>query len=254
MKRFLTLLITAILLVASLTSCVCSNIGVSLNKDGTGSVTTSVGIEKNAYNQIKALGGSDPFEGKTLVEQTVDGKAYMMVSETKECSSYDEIKETLLALTYNSDKLNEFVPEDEEAEPESGYTLYQPVKEEKSDAIFSSVDIDKASGILYSVYTFHAVLNPLPKPDIDPETAAEMNINLDDYYKVVVSVTMPEKITQSTDGTVDGKEVTFKISNKDEAAEIGAISEVNHYFVVIAAIVLLLVILAVVVIIVKRKK
>lgn len=254
MKRFITLLITAVLLVAGLTSCVCSNIGVTLNKNGTGSIATAVGIEKSAVDQIKALGGEDPFEGKTTTEQIIDGKTYVTVSETKEYGSYGEIKEALLAMKYETDKLDALAKKDEEAEADSDYTLLTPPAEEKSDKIFSAVDIDKATGIFYSAYSFHATVNAFPTPDIDPDIASQLNLKAEDLYKFTITVTMPEKITKSTDGKVEGKTVTFDLSNKTETTEIGAVAEANHYFVVFAIIIGLLVAVAVAVIVLKRKK
>ena len=47
MKKTVTLLLSALLLVFALTGCVRTDIGVSLNKNGTGSVTASLGIEKS---------------------------------------------------------------------------------------------------------------------------------------------------------------------------------------------------------------
>ena len=105
MKKTVTLLLSALLLVFALTGCVRTDIGVSLNKNGTGSVSASLGIEKSVYDQLTALGGSDIFEGKTPEAVKYGDTTYMTVTETKEYGSYDEIKAALLELTYNTDKL-----------------------------------------------------------------------------------------------------------------------------------------------------
>ncbi len=96
MKKNITLLLTALMLVFALTGCVRTDIGVTLNKNGTGSVSASFGIEKSVYDQLMALGGSDLFDGKTPEAVKYGNTTYMTVTETKEYGSYEEIKEALL--------------------------------------------------------------------------------------------------------------------------------------------------------------
>ena len=62
MRKAITLLLAAVTLIAALTGCMRTDIGVTLNKDGTGSVSASVGIEKSVYDQLAAA-GADLFEG-----------------------------------------------------------------------------------------------------------------------------------------------------------------------------------------------
>ena len=91
MKKTFTLLLTAVALVFALTGCGRSDIGITLNKNGTGSVAASFGIEKNAYEQMKAT-GIDVFEGKTTTEQKYSDNTYVTYTETTEYGSYAEIK------------------------------------------------------------------------------------------------------------------------------------------------------------------
>ncbi len=244
MKKTITLLLTAVLLAFALTGCVKTDIGVTLNKNGTGSVSASLGIEKSVYDQLTALGGSDIFDGKTPEAVKYGDTTYMTVTETKEYGSYDEIKMALLALTYNTDKLESFGGTDEPDDDPSDYTLYQPVVKKKNDHIFDSVNLEKTEGIFYSVYTFRATVNP-------PEVKEDQFKNA---YKMTIAVNMPDKVTQSKGGIVDGKTIVFDFDEFTEVSEIVAVSETNNYGVIIGICVALLAAAVVFVIVIKRKK
>lgn len=243
MRKTITLLLTALMLAFALTGCMRSDIGVTLNKDGTGSVSASVGIEKSVYDQLTAA-GADIFEGKTPVPVEYGDTTYMTVSETTECSSYAEIKEKLLELTYNTDKLDEYEAAPQEESDPFEYTLYTPEAAKKDDHIFSSVDIERTTGIFYSVYTFRATVNPQESD----------NEQLNGAVKLTITVNMPDKITQSKGGKTDGRTVVFDFDGLNETNEIAAVSEVNHYGVVIGIICGLIVIAAVFLFVIKRKK
>ncbi len=246
MKKTITLLFAALALIFALAGCARSDIGITLNKNGTGSVAASFGIEKTAYEQFKAM-GADIFEGKTTTEQKYGDATYVTYTETKEYSSYADIKTALLELTYNTEKLEQY--EGTKTEPDSDpsdYTLYTPEKENKDDHIFASVDLDRSSGIFYSVYSFRATVNP-------PVTGDESNGSEVDY-KVMVTVNMPEKITQSKGGTVKGNTITFDLNDISAPTEIAAVSELNHYGVVLGICGGLIVVVAALFIFIKRKK
>ena len=246
MKKTIILLLTAMIFAFVLTGCVRSDIGITLNKNGTGSVAASFGIEKTVYEQLKTM-GTDIFEGKTTTEQSYDGATYVTYIETNEYGSYTETRNALLELTYNTDKLKNLADtEDGPVSDPSEYTIYTPEKEKKDDHVFASVDIERSAGIFYSVYTFRATVNP-PAPD------GKNNGNSDDYI-VTITVTMPDKITQSKGGTVDGKTITFDLSDITAPTEIAAVSELNHYGVVLGICGGLIVVVAVLFIFIKRKK
>ena len=244
MKKTITLLLTAIMLVFALTGCVRTDIGVTLNKNGTGSVSASFGIEKSVYDQLTALGGSDLFDGKTPEAVKYGDTTYMTVTETKEYGSYEEIKEALLEMTYDTDKLDSFTGDDKQEDNPSDYTLYQPETEKKTVKVFDSVNLEKTEGIFYSVYTFRATVNP---PEVN-------NDQLKGSYKMTITVNMPDTITQSKGGTVDGKTIVFDFDDLTEVSEIAAVSEVNNYGVIIGICAALLVAAVVFVIVIKRKK
>ncbi len=246
MKKTIILLLTAIIFASVLTGCVRLDIGITLNKNGTGSVAASFGIEKTVYEQLKTM-GTDVFEGKTTTEQSYDGATYVMYTETKEYGSYAEIKNALLELTYNTDELKNLA--DTEYGPVSdlsNYTPYTPEKEKTDDHVFALVDIDRSTGIFYSVYTFRATVNP-PEPD------GKSNGNSGDYI-VTITVNMPDKITQSKGGMVEGNTITFDLSEIPAPTEIAAVSELNHYGVVLGICGGLIVVVAVLFIFIKRKK
>ncbi len=244
MKKTITLLLAALALVFALTGCARSDIGVTLNKNGTGSVAVSIGIEKSVYDQLAALGGSDIFEGRTPEAVKYGDTTYMTVSETKEYGSYEEIKAALLELTYNTDKLDGLTGEEEPAEDPSEYTLYTPEPEKKNDKIFESVDLDRSTGIFYSVYTFRATVNA-------HETESD---GLSGAYKLTVTVNMPEKITQSKGGSADGDTIVFDFGELTEQTEIAAVSEANNYGVVLGICGGLIVVVAVLFIIIRKRK
>lgn len=240
------ILLAALMLCFVLTGCVRSDIEITLNKNGTGSVAASFGIEKTVYEQLKTM-GTDIFEGKTTTEQSYDGATYVTHTETNEYGSYTEIKNALLELTYNTDKIKDLADTgDSPISDPSEYTLYTPEKEKTDDHVFASVDIDRSTGIFYSVYTFRATVNP-PEPD------GNSNGNSGDYM-VTITVDMPDKITQSKGGTVDGKTITFDLSDITSPTEIAAVSELNHYGVVLGICGCLFVAVAVLFIIIKKKK
>ncbi len=244
MKKTITLLLAALALVFALTGCARSDIGVTLNKNGTGSVAVSIGIEKSVYDQLAALGGSDIFEGGTPEAVKYGDTTYMTVSETKEYGSYEEIKAALLELTYNTDKLDGLTGEEEPAEDPSEYTLYTPEPEKKNDRIFESVDLDRSTGIFYSVYTFRATVN-------SPETG---NDQLSGAYKLTLTVNMPEKITQSKGGSADGNTIVFDFGELTEQTEIAAVSEANNYGIVLGICGGLIAVVAVLFIIIRKRK
>lgn len=243
MKKAFTLLTAVLLFAVTLTGCIRNDLGITINKNGTGSVAASIGIEKSAYDQLVSM-GTDPFEGKKTENVKYGDETYVTYTETKEYASYDEVKTALLDMTYNSDKFKNIGGQDEEQPDESGYTLYTPAEEKKDDHIFSSVDIDKTEGIFYSVYTFRATVNPRESED-------DLT---DGSFKLTITVDMPDKITQSKGGTVDGKTIVFDFDELNEQSEIAAVSEGNNYGVIIGIVAVLLIVAAVFVIVIKRKK
>ena len=231
MKKVI-LLITSIVLTLSLAGCIRTDIGVTLNKNGTGSVCVSVGIEESAYNELATTYGANFFEGKTPIPEKYGDTTYMTVKETTSCSSYDEIKNKLLSLTYNTQGLGI----DEQSSGVDSSTV--------DNHVFSSVVIDRTSGIFYSVYTFRATVNAL---QLD-------NRQLSNAFLFTITVNMPGKITQSIGAKPDGKSIVFDLTSSSSTNEIAAVSESYNYGLVIGICVAMSVAVAAFIIFIKRKK
>lgn len=197
MKKTLAILLSAVMMIVMLTGCIHQDMGVKMNKDGTGSITTTLGIEKDFYDQLVSM-GSDPFEGKTTTKYEYDGSTYVSYAESKEYSSYEEMEQALLDMTYETEL----------------------IEDAQDNHIFSSVSIEKDSGIFQSTYTFHAVLNAQSNenPDYD----------MNDTFKVTLSVEMPCEITDSKGGTAEGNKIVFDVADITESQELSATCEENH--------------------------
>lgn len=247
-KKAISLLLCTVMLLCMLTGCIHQDTGVKMNSNGTGSVTTRLGIAKDFYEQLKEA-GSDPFEGKSVTEYQYDGTTYVSYSETKEYASYADMEKALLAMTYETDII-------EDAQGAEGQPEVQPdeisstgdveVTPAKDNHIFSSVKIDRNRGIFYSSYTFKAVLNPQKAEgeEYDPNEA----------FKVTLSVEMPGKITDAKGGTPDGNKIVFDIADITESQELAAASEENHNGVVIGMVVGLVVLAGGLFCVVKLKR
>ncbi|MBR6051640.1 MAG: hypothetical protein IKP68_10640, partial [Clostridia bacterium] len=76
--------------------------------------------------------------------------------------------------------------------------------------IFKSVEIKKDG----SKYVFDAVLNKVE--------GQVQGYDMSDVFKVSISVEMPAKISAYKNGTVDGKKITFDVSDLSEELELYA--------------------------------
>ena len=241
MKKIIFLILTMLVVTCVLSGCVQSTIGVKLNKNGTGSVSVRLGIREDFYEQLKS-NDSDPFENKKTEKYECGGDTYISYSESEEYSSYEEIQKSLLDMTYETELFGE--QESDETEADSD-TAEIKTTADKENHIFKTVEIEKKSGIFYSVYSFNVVLNP---------QAEEQNgQNINDLYKLILTVEMPNKITQSKNGKTEENKAEFEISDLTKATEFAAVSEVNHYGVIIGIIAVLVAVAVVFAIIAKKK-
>lgn len=255
------------LLLSLLTGCIHQDMGVKMNKDGTGSITITLGIEKDFYEQLKAM-GSDPFEGKTTTEYQFDSATYVACAETKQYSSYEDMEKALLELTYETEMLEDAQNAESEHErneqsdgsPDDVFDIFidegesiQPDVEKPSvttpvtnNHIFTSVNIEKNSGLFYSSYTFNAVLNP--------QNGDGLEYDLNEMFKVTLSVEMPAEITGTKGGTAEGNKVIFDIADITEPHELAATCETNNTGLVIGIAIGLVVLMAGLVCLFKHKK
>lgn len=222
MKKTLAIVLSAVMMIVMLTGCIHQDMGVKMNKDGTGSITTTLGIEKDFYDQLVSM-GSDPFEGKTTTEYEYDGSTYVSYAESKEYSSYEEMEQALLDMTYETE-LIEDAQEDTSDDGEVDGVIDVAVDAVEAPAqdnhIFSSVSIEKDSGIFQSTYTFHAVMNAQSNENAD--------YDMNDTFKVTLSVEMPCEITDAKGGTAEGNKIVFDIADITESQEFSATCEENH--------------------------
>lgn len=218
--RITAILLSVLCLAVLLTGCVRTELGVVLEKDGTGTVTTTVAIEEDAYNMIKQ-NGSDPFEGRETKKVTYDDTAYISCSDATEKLSYEELENHLKAVRLDA-------------------------SDETSPLLFRDVSIDKSSGLFYSSYSFQA-------QTAVQESNEESGQSVNDTYKFFVTVTMPGSITQTRGGTADGNTVTFEVQDLTQENDLAVYADSNHIGVIIAIVMALILILGAVIFFGRRK-
>ena len=259
MKKIFALIFAAIILAMCLTGCVHEELGIKLNKNGTGSIAATVALQKDAYEQLAVFGG-DPFEGEETFEVEYDGETYIAFTETKEYASFEEMEKALIEMTYDTDALGDMTDDEDafDAENEDEIStddivisddeivISDPMTEaeptEEADLhIFKSVEIKKDG----SKYVFDAVINPLIG-DLD-------GTDMSDIFKVSISVEMPAKVTAYKNGTVDGNKVTFDISDMSKEIELYAECKTASKIPAIIGIVLAVGAVAAFIVLKKRK-
>ena len=241
-----------IILAMILTGCIQNDIGVKMNKDGTGPISATIGIEKEFYQNLKEM-GSDPFEGKSTKEYTYEDMTYISYTEVKEYSSFEEMEKALLEMTYDTELIEEAQQtQDAEISGEDDNEDNNVISNDgsqtppKDNHIFSSVNIEKNSGIFYSSYTFNVVMNPQNNTGLD--------YNMNDVFKITLTVEMPGEITQFKNGKAEGNKITFDIADITESQEFAATCESNNTGVVIGIVVGLVVLVAGLFCFIKFKK
>ena len=245
MKKHIMLLMAIVCMFAMLTGCVQQDIGVAINADGTGTVSATIGIEEDAYEQLVGM-GSDIFEGKETSTYEHDGKTYVSYTETKSYENYEDIEKALLEMTYESDVFDGLNTEDFETED-----AVESAEAAEPAPIFKSVSIDKSSGLFYSNYTFKAEMNP---QEISDSEDIEMDLPIDtDSFRMTFTVTMPSDITQANGATVEGNKAVFEIDDITEAQEFSVVCEQNNVVAVIVIIVVLVIVLGLFFFLTKRK-
>ena len=171
MKKFTTLMLSFLCIAALLTGCVESDIGVKLNADETGTISATIGIEEDFYDQLVDMGAT-VFEDKETTTYEYEGKTYISYAESTEYKSFDEIEQALLAMTYETDIFEDLEDSDIPVEDVVADDAELPEADEETEAdeevpapetdthVFKSVEIEKNGGIFYTAYSFKAELNP----------------------------------------------------------------------------------------------
>ena len=232
MKKTIALVLTLLSALALLTSCIHEDIGIVLNEDGTGKIAATVGVDKDTYNQLLGMGvdllaDAEKNSGETPFEYEYKGKTYIALSETTEYASYEELKQALLDMTYNTDELSEmtaygtFENEDEaEIEEDAASEEDLPAEESASTAeeddtektemdnhIFKEVIIEERKSLFSKGLTFSATMNAFPE-DGDSDTS------ITGSFLVTLSVELPYGIKKAGENAiVDGNKATFEIDD-----------------------------------------
>lgn len=240
MKKIIALLLTVVFLALCMTGCVYEELGVKLNKDGTGSIETTIGLKKEFVKQLAELGGSDPFDGKETTEIEYDGETYIAFTDTKKYETFEEMEKALAEMTFDSNGMESAFTS--QPDDDTGVSIQtEDATVDTETPFFKSVKIEKDG----STYVFDAVLN-----------AAEGTVegyDLSDILKVNISVEMPAKITKYKNGKVDGKKIVFDLSDISEETELYAECKVSSPVPAIIGIVLAVAAVAAFIFLRKRK-
>ena len=132
MKKFTTLMLSFLCIAALLTGCVESDIGVKLNADETGTISTTIGIEEDFYDQLVEMGAT-VFEDKETTTYEHDGKTYISYAESTEYKSFDEIEQALLAMTYETDMFEDLEDSDIPVEDDVEFPAEDDSEGDESD-------------------------------------------------------------------------------------------------------------------------
>lgn len=261
MKKFTTLMLSFLCIAALLTGCVESDIGVKLNADETGTISATIGIEEDFYDQLVDMGAT-VFEDKETTTYEHDGKTYISYAESTEYKSFDEIEQALLAMTYETDMFEDLEDSDIPVEDVVADDTEVPEADEETDApeketdthVFKSVEIEKNGGIFYTAYSFKAELNPQTTAESDDETMIDMDIPMDDVFHMTFSIEMPAEITEASGGTVEGNKVTFEIDDITEAAEFSVNGEQSNIAAIVIIVIALVILLITFIICLNKRK
>ena len=264
MKKFTTLMLSFLCIAALLTGCVESDIGVKLNADETGTISATIGIEEDFYDQLVDMGAT-VFEDKETTTYEHDGKTYISYAESTEYKSFDEIEQALLAMTYETDMFDEIESDDINVEDDVADDTELSEADEETDAseeepapktdthVFKSVEIEKNGGIFYTAYSFKAELNP-QSVESDDESMIDMDIPMDDVFHMTFSIEMPTEITEASGGTIEGNKVTFEIDDITEAAEFSVNCEQSDIAAIVIIVIALVILLITFIICLNKRK
>lgn len=254
MKKITTLMLSFLCIAALLTGCVESDIGVKLNADETGTISATIGIEEDFYDQLVDMGAT-VFEDKETTTYEHDGKTYIAYAESNEYKSFDEIEQALLAMTYETDMFDDLESDDITVEDDAELPEADDEPAPETDIhVFKSVEIEKNGGFFYTAYSFKAELNPQTPAESDAESMTDMDISMDDAFHMTFSIEMPAEISEAIGGTVEGNKVTFEIDDITEAAEFSVNSEQSNIAAIVIIVIALVILLITFIICLNKRK
>lgn len=251
MKKVFALILTCLSMLALMTSCIHEDIGIVLNEDGTGKVAATVGVDKDTYNQMLGMGMNlfDGEEGEPF-EYEYKGKTYIALSETKEYASYEELRQALLDMTYDTDELADLEnaegwESDEKEQEQEDVSAEEPDDDTEDDEetagmdnhIFKEVLIEEKKGLFSKGVNFSATMNALPDDENEEKSMAAS-------FHVTVSVETPYGIKKAGEtAVVEGNKATFEIEDLSVENTFSIEAEDTNTELIIAIVVILALIL-----------
>ena len=261
------------------TGCMRSGVGVIIEPDDTGTVEISVGINEKYIDTIKEqAGGMDPFEGKNTATLTDGDDSYICIVEHKQFKNLDELKTILLELEYNFDalegddsimddaELDESLDFDFELEDDSGDDVWIsadgeeiPVEgdetsdenaDEENYKIFKAAEVTHVSNFFGD--TYHLSVTTVPH-EMNTDDLAMLGIRGDDFYKLVVAVTMPGNIT-AEGAEINENTASFTITDLDEEHVLTVESSTTNVTGMIAVGIAVIVLIVILILVFGRKK
>ena len=261
------------------TGCMRSGVGVIIEPDDTGTVEISMGINEKYIDSItEQFGGTDPFEGKDTASLTDGDNSYICFVEHKQFKNLDELKTILLELEYNFDALEgegsvmddaaldesldfdweleddtkddvwisadgeEITVEDDEASDETA--------DEENYKIFKAAEVTHESTFFGD--TYHLSVTTMPH-EMDTDDLAMLGISGDDFFKLVVAVTMPGTI-QAEGATITENTASFTITDLDAEHVLTVESSATNVAGMIAVGIAVIVLIVILILVFGRKK
>ena len=261
------------------TGCMRSGVGVIIEPDDTGTVEISVGINEKYIDTIKEqAGGMDPFEGKNTATLTDGDDSYICIVEHKQFTNLDELKTILLELEYNFDalegedstmddaELDKSLDFDFELEDDSeddvwisadgeeitveGDETSDETADEENYKIFKAAEVLHTSNFLGDTYQLSVTIMP---HEMDTDDLAMLGISGDDFFKLVVAVTMPGTIT-AEGATITENTASFTITDLDEEQVLTVESSATNVAGMIAVGIAVIVLIVIMILVFSRKK
>lgn len=263
------------------TGCMRSGVGVIIEPDDTGTVEISVGINEKYIDTIKEqAGGMDPFEGKNTATLTDGDDSYICIVEHKQFKNLDELKTILLELEYNFEALEgeDSTMDDSELDESLDFDLEFEDDSDEEDDVWISADgkeipveddetsDDTADEENYKIFkaaevthessffgdTYHLSVTTMPH-EMDTDDLAMLGISGDDYFKLVVAVTMPGTI-QAEGATITENTASFTITDLDEEQVLTVESSATNVAGMIAVGIAVIVLIVILILVFGRKK
>ena len=263
------------------TGCMRSGVGVIIEPDDTGTVEISVGINEKYIDTIKEqAGGMDPFEGKNTATLTDGDDSYICIVEHKQFKNLDELKTILLELEYNFEALegDDSTMDDSELDESLDFDLEFEDNAEEEDDVWISADGEEitvegdetsdetAEEENYKIFkvaevthesnffgdTYHLSVTTMPH-EMDTDELAMLGISGDDFFKLVVAVTMPGTIT-AEGATITENTASFTITDLDEEQVLTVESASTNVAGMIAVGIAVIVLIVILILVFGRKK